>query len=287
MTEYWYSRWLFERALAAIYLVAFIAAAKQFVPLLGERGLEPVGRWVQEVPFRASPSLFYLSPRDSVFRACAWLGVGSLAVRAQLACRSRWAPWAAAAVWATLWLLYLSFVNIGQTFYGFGWETLLCEVGFFTIFAGSSRMAPNMWLIWIWRWTLFRLMFGAGLIKLRGDSCWRDLTCLDYYFETQPMPNPLSWYFHWMPHGVHAAGVVINHIVEVVVPFAYFAPQPVASIAGIVTILFQGVLIVSGNLSWLNWLTVVLCIPLISDRVAGLAADSSAGRSRRRCRRIR
>ena len=119
-------------------------------------------------------------------------------------------------------MLYLSFVNVGQTFYGFGWETLLCEVGFFTIFAGASRMAPNMWLIWIWRWTLFRLMFGAGLIKLRGDSCWRDLTCLNYYFETQPMPNALSWYFHWLPHGVHAAGVVINHIVELIVPFAVF-----------------------------------------------------------------
>ena len=38
-----------------------------------------------------------------------------------------------------LWLLYLSFVNVGQTFYGFGWETLLCEVGFFTIFAGAGR----------------------------------------------------------------------------------------------------------------------------------------------------
>jgi len=265
MTEYWYSRWVFERALAAIYLVAFIAAATQFVPLLGERGLEPVGRWVEQVPFRASPSLFYFAPRDSIFRACAWLGVG-LSLFALSSLPQRMSPWAAAAVWATLWLLYLSFVNVGQTFYGFGWETLLCEVGFFSIFAGSSRMAPNLWLIWIWRWTLFRLMFGAGLIKLRGDSCWRDLTCLDYYFQTQPMPNPLSWYFHWMPHGVHAAGVVINHIVEVVVPFAYFAPQPVASIAGIVTILFQGVLIVSGNLSWLNWLTVVLCIPLISDR---------------------
>ena len=125
-------------------------------------------------------------------------------------------------MWAALWVLYLSFVNVGQTFYGFGWETLLCEVGFFTIFAGASRMAPNMWLIWIWRWTLFRLMFGAGLIKLRGDPCWRDLTCLNYYFETQPMPNPLSWYFHWMPHGVHAAGVVINHVVELIVPFALF-----------------------------------------------------------------
>jgi hypothetical protein len=108
-------------------------------------------------------------------------------------------------------------------------------------------------------------MFGAGLIKLRGDPCWRDLTCLNYYFETQPMPNPLSWYFHWLPHGVHAGGVMINHLAEVIVPFAYFAPQPLASIAGIITILFQFVLIVSGNLSWLNWLTIVLCVPLISD----------------------
>jgi hypothetical protein len=265
MAEYWYSRWLFERALAAIYLVAFLAAAVQFVPLLGEHGLEPVGRWAQQVPFRASPSLFYLFPRDAAFRACAWLGV-ALAALALSAIPQRMGFWVSASVWAALWVLYLSFVNVGQTFYGFGWETLLCEVGFFTIFAGASRMAPNGWLIWIWRWTLFRLMFGAGLIKLRGDSCWRDLTCLNYYFETQPMPNALSWYFHWLPHSVHTAGVVINHVVEVIVPFAYFAPQPFASIAGIITILFQLVLIVSGNLSWLNWLTLVLCVPLVSDR---------------------
>jgi len=264
MAEYWYTRWLFERALAAIYLVAFLAAAMQFVPLLGEHGLEPIGRWVQRVPFRASPSVFYLFPRDAAFRAGAWLGA-ALAMFVLTAIPQRIGLWASAAVWAALWILYLSFVNVGQTFYGFGWETLLCEVGFVTIFAGAGRTTPNMWLIWIWRWTLFRLMFGAGLIKLRGDPCWRDLTCLNYYFETQPMPNALSWYSHWMPPGVHAAGVVINHIVEVVVPFAYFAPQPYASIAGIITILFQLVLIVSGNLSWLNWLTLVLCVPLISD----------------------
>jgi hypothetical protein len=164
-----------------------------------------------------------------------------------------------------LWLLYLSFVNIGQTFYGFGWETLLCECGFFAIVLGGASTMPTAWSLWIYRWTLFRLMFGAGLIKIRGDSCWRDFTCLDYYFETQPMPNPLSWYFHWMPHSVHAAGVAINHVVELAVPFAYFTPQPFASIAGVVTILFQLVLIVSGNLSWLNWLTIVLCIPLVGD----------------------
>ena len=265
MSEYWYSRWLFERALAVIYLTAFIAAARQFVPLLGEHGLEPVGRWVQGVPFRSSPSLFYLVPKDSAFRAGAWLGI-ALAAFALSSLPQQMGTLTSAIVWALLWVLYLSFVNIGQTFYGFGWETLLCEVGFFTIFAGGSRVAPNMWLIYVWRWILFRLMFGAGLIKLRGDSCWRDLTCLNYYFETQPMPNPLSWYFHWLPHSVLTGGVVFNHIAEIIVPFLYFAPQPFAGVAGLLTIAFQGVLIVSGNLSWLNWLTVTLCIPTLDHR---------------------
>lgn len=264
-SRYWYSRWLFERALAAIYLVAFVSTAFQFVPLLGEHGLEPVSRWVTAVPFSASPSLFYLAPYDSVFRAAAWLGV-ALSVVMLTAWPQRTGRVAPAAIWALMWVIYLSFVNIGQTFYSFGWEILLCEVGFFTIFAGPSTSAPNTWLLWIWRWTLFRLMLGAGLIKMRGDICWRDLTCLDDYFETQPMPNPLSWFFHWLPHSIHAAGVLINHVVELLVPFAFFAPQPFAAIAAFVTMAFQFMLIVSGNLSWLNWLTIVLCIPLVNDR---------------------
>ena len=163
-------------------------------------------------------------------------------------------------------MLYLSFVNVGQTFYGFGWETLLLEAGFLTIFAGGSAVAPSAVSVWLWRWLLFRLMVGAGLIKLRGDACWRDLTCLDYYFETQPMPNPLSWYFHWLPGSLHRAGVAFNHVAELVVPFGYFAPQPIAAIAGLVTIVFQLTLIVSGNLSWLNWMTIVLVIPTLDDR---------------------
>ena len=77
-----------------------------------------------------------------------------------------------------LWLLYLSFVNVGQTFYGFGWETLLLESGFLAIFLGGWTTTPSIWLVWMYRWLLFRVMFGAGLIKIRGDSCWRDLTCL-------------------------------------------------------------------------------------------------------------
>ena len=261
----WYSRFLFERMLAAMYLVGFAVAANQFVPLLGERGLLPVSRFTQVVPFRASPSLFFLSPTDAAFRVAAWLGI-ALAVLMLIGWPQARGSLVSATGWGLMWVLYLSFVNVGQTFYSFGWETLLLESGFLAIFLGGSTTAPSMWLVWMYRWLLFRVMFGAGLIKIRGDSCWRDLTCLNSYFETQPIPNPLSWYFHWLPEAVHKGGVAFNHFVELVVPFAYFAPQPFAGIAGLLTIGFQGVLIVSGNLSWLNWLTVALCIPTLDAR---------------------
>ena len=218
--SYWYSRLVFERGLALIYLIAFIAVVNQFVPLLGEHGLLPVSRFIEAVPFRASPSLFYFRATDGVFRAAGWLGVLLSLVALSGLVQQRSAV-AAGIVWALLWLLYLSFVNVGQTFYGFGWESLLLEVGFFTILAGAATTPPPTILNWIYRWTLFRLMFGAGLIKLRGDACWRDLTCLDYYFETQPIPNPLSWYFHWLPRPVLHGGVVFNHVAELIVPFGY------------------------------------------------------------------
>jgi hypothetical protein len=263
--SYWYSRFLLERALALIYLVAFLVAVNQFVPLLGENGLLPVREFVQAVPFRSSPSLFFFAPSDSAFRAAAWMGIVlSCFAFSSYPARLGWPV--AGAVWAALWVLYLSFVNVGQIFYGFGWETFLLEAGFLAIFAGSSRMEPNRVLMWMWRWLTFRVMFGAGLIKLRGDSCWRDLTCLDYYFETQPIPNSLSWYFHWLPKTVDHGGVLINHFAELIVPFGLFLPQPVASIAALLIIAFQLVLIVSGNLSWLNWLTVAVAIPAIDDR---------------------
>jgi len=258
------SRLLFERSLALIYLIAFWCTANQFVPLLGEHGLLPVPRYVRQIPFAASPSLFYLAPTDRAFRIAAWVGIA--VSTGLLMGLLQWWSWVAVASWATLWLLYLSFVNVGQIFYGFGWESLLLETGFFAIFLGASTTAPSILLLGIWRWVLFRDMFGAGLIKLRGDSCWRDLTCLNYYFETQPIPNALSWYFHWLPASVHRAGVAFNHVAELGVPFLYFAPQPIAAIAGFITILFQLSLILSGNLSWLNWMTIVLCIPTIDDR---------------------
>jgi hypothetical protein len=264
----WLTRLLLQRGLGLVYLVAFLVVVNQFRPLLGESGLLPAHLAMRQVPFRAAPSIFYLFPRDAAYAFFGWTGV-FLAFLASTGLSERFGTWFSVAVWSLLWVIYLSFVNIGQTFYGFGWESMLLESGFLAIFLGSAGSSPRTVMIFLFRWVLFRVILGAGLIKLRGDPCWRDLTCLDYHFETQPMPNPLSWYFHWLPGWMHRAGVLFNHLMELVVPFFYFAPQPLAGVAGLLTILFQGTLIVSGNFSWLNFLTIVLAVSTLSDAQIG------------------
>ena len=261
---YWLTRVLLECGIGIICLIAFLVALNQFRPLLGERGILPVPLWIKQVPFRYSPSLFYLFPRDWAFLAFSWAGIVlSCLVISGIGTRETWSN---AVVWSAIYLIYLSFVNVGQTFYAFGWESILLEACFFAVFLGGSRSVPQAIPVYLFRWLLFRIMFGAGLIKLRGDECWRNLTCLHYYYETQPMPNPLSWYFHWAPQWVNKGGVVFNHFSELIVPFFYFLPQPIAGIAGLITIVFQLTIIVSGNLSWLNWLTLFLAFSTLDAK---------------------
>ena len=263
-TGYWLTRLVVQRGLALVYLIAFLVAAHQFRPLCGEHGLLPAPQFIRETPFRDAPSIFYFFPRDEAFAMFAWIGV-LLALLALSGLSERFGIWPSMAIWALLWAIYLSFVNIGQTFYGFGWESMLLESGFLAIFLGAADTEPRAVMIWLFRWVLFRVMFGAGMIKWRGDPCWRDLSCLDYHFETQPMPNPLSWYFHWLPGWVHRGGVAFNHLVELLAPFCYFAPQPASALAGVLVLLFQGTLMISGNFSWLSFLTMVLALSTFND----------------------
>jgi hypothetical protein len=262
------TRFVFQRLLAFLYLMGFLIAANQYRGLLGSRGLEPISLFLKRVSFWDAPSLFWLQSSDAFVVTCAWVGL-ALAVAATVGLTDLFAPWISIVSWASLWLLYLSFVNVGQTFYGFGWEMLLLETGFLAIFLGSTRTAPSVIVTWLLRWVLFRIMFGAGLIKIRGDTCWRDLSCMQYHYETQPLPGPLSWYFHHFPVWVHKAEVLSNHFVELVVPFGFFGPRNVRVIAALFTIAFQTILILSGNLSWLNCLTIVLCFACLDDRFLG------------------
>jgi len=262
--SYWLTRLVLQRSLAVVYLIAFIAVIHQFKPLLGEHGLLPVPEFVKLVPFTASPSFFFWFPTNFAFDLLGWIGI-ALSLFAISGYSEKFGNYISAGTWGALWLIYLSYVNVGQVFYAFGWESLLLEAGFLAIFLGSEKTTPSFLVILLFNWVLFRLMFGAGLIKIRGDYCWLDSTCLQYHYETQPMPNPLSWHFHWLPVWVHKTGVLFNHFVELVIPFAYFAPYELSAVAGIITILFHMWLFASGNFSFLGLLTMVLAVSTISD----------------------
>ena len=265
--DYWLSRLVVQRGLALIYLLAFLSAIREFPVLAGERGLTPAPRFLRAVPFRHAPSLFRLRYSDRLLLATAWLGAALSA--ALLAGLGDLVPlWASMALWAVPWLLYLSIVNIGQVWYAFGWESLLLEAGFLAIFLGNDDSAPPTAGRYLLIWLVFRLELGAGLIKWRGDPCWRQLTCLYHHHETQPMPGPLSWYFHHLPRPLHRVEAAANHVAQLLVPFCLFLPQPAASWAAAVVIVTQLWLVASGNFAWLNWLTMILAVAAVDGALA-------------------
>ncbi|XP_042590855.1 lipase maturation factor 1 [Cyprinus carpio] len=176
-------------------------------------------------------------------------------------------------IMGVLWILYHSIVNVGQLWYSFGWESQLLESGFLGIFLCPlwslspmpRRCPPSLVSIWTFRWLIVRIMLGAGLIKIRGDRCWRELTCMDYHYETQPVPNPMSYYMHRSPWWFHRFETLSNHFIELVVPFFTFMGRRMCMLNGVLQILFQVVLIISGNLSFLNWLTIVPSLACFDD----------------------
>ena len=271
--SYGLTRFVFLRLLGLVYTVAFLIIVQQWPPLLGSHGLLPTAAFLESTGLRGVeaflrlPSIFWLADSDAAFRAGGWIGLGlSLLVVFGLA---------NVPILLALWLLYMSFVHVGQIFYGYGWEILLLEAGFLAIFLApllrpqpfaAENGPPSPLVITLLRWLTFRLMLGAGLIKLRGDPCWRDLTCLVFHYETQPNPNPLSWYFHQAPVWFHELEVIFNHLVELVAPFFLFGPRRARLVAGALVVLFQALLILSGNLSFLNWLTIAVAVGCFDDR---------------------
>ncbi len=262
--DYDVARVMVQRGVAFTYLIAFLNVRAQFRPLLGEHGLLPVPRFLDRVTFRQAPSLFQWRYSDRLVTAVAWIGM-VVAAGAVIGVFDLVPTVVAIAGWLLLWVLYLSIVNVGQTFYGFGWESLLLEAGLVVAFLGNGRVATPLVTIVLLRWLLFRVEFGAGMIKMRGDRCWRDLTCLDHHHETQPMPGPTSRWFHLRPRWVHRVETAANHVAQLGAPWLLFLPQPLAGIGGATMIVTQAYLLASGNYAWLNLVTLVLGFAAIPD----------------------
>uniref|UniRef100_A0A4W3JIZ3 Lipase maturation factor n=1 Tax=Callorhinchus milii TaxID=7868 RepID=A0A4W3JIZ3_CALMI len=289
--------------LVSVRVVAFAVAYNQNKQLIGEKGLLPCKSYLQNIQryfggkigmeaVSHSPTLLWFldwSDMDANLDCIALMGLGLSAFVFITGCANM-------IIMFLLWLLYHSLVNMGQIWYSFGWESQLLETGFLAIFlcpvltlrAIPRHTPPSKIVIWAFRWLIFRIMLGAGLIKIRGDRCWRDLTCMNYHYETQPVPNPIAYYMHRSPWWFHSFEVLGNHLIELVVPFFLFLGRRMCAIHGVLQILFQPtpglfmgkyqvILIVSGNLSFLNWLTIVPSIACFDDSNLAFLFSSRQG----------
>jgi hypothetical protein len=259
----------FLRGLALIYLIAFASLLPQVDGLIGANGILPARDFLQSVraDFGSSayalwPTLAWINSSDAFLHAMIWAGIVlSLLLLARLV------PLPAV---IGLYLLYLSIVSIGQVFYTYQWDALLLEVGFAAVLVApiglrpSYRTPPTRAAVWVFRFLLFRLIFESGLVKLlSGDPTWRNLTALSYHYETQPLPTPPAWYVDQLPQLIHKASVVGVFAIELVVPFLFFATRRLRLIAASLVIALQLMIALTGNYTFFNLVTILLCVFLL------------------------
>ncbi|OEH77379.1 rhoptry protein ROP14 [Cyclospora cayetanensis] len=248
--------------------------------LIGSEGISPAADFVASMKagftnlrgwerVKALPSFFlFLPPTDFWLSAISIFGMA--VATGIFMCGAANAGWM-----LMLWLFHLSLVSVGQEWYFLGWESQLLETGFLAIwlcpFWSSSRL-PLSWptpkvCVWGSRWLLMRIMLGAGLDKLRHDRAWRDLSALDYHFETQPLPTPLAWYLHNQPRWMHVTEAVLCFLMTCVAPFLILIPRRSCRlIGGVSLIVYQLLVALSENASFASLLTIVPAIMCLDDR---------------------
>jgi hypothetical protein len=253
---------LFLRLLSLIYLAAFASIGLQITGLAGAEGILPYPDTLERVEaefgvarFWLHPSLFWIHAGDRALQLAAVAGC----VFAILLFFNR-APRMSLVF---LYLLYLSLSHAGQLFMNFQWDYLLLEAGFLAIFLpGCARF-----VIWLYRWLLFRFRFLSGAAKLLSqDPTWANLTALTFYFEVQPLPHAGAWYAHQLPAWLLISAALLVLFIELVVPFMMFLSRRPRFFAAWATLALQVAILLTSNHNFFNLLTMVLCLFLFDDR---------------------
>ncbi len=264
---------LFLRLLGGVYFIAFLSLWVQVDGLIGSRGILPVGDTMARISNHMGsggvwhfPTLFWINHSDLFLHFVC--GGGILLSLAGVLLPAVWP------VWLLLWAFYLSLLTVGRDFLSFQWDVLLLESGFLALLLvppalrpvpGVPGQPPHI-VSWLYRWLLFRLMFASGVVKLAsGDPSWRGLTALTYHYQTQPIPNRLSWYAHQLPERVHTASAAGMFAIELAVPFFIFAPRRLRLTACVLFVGLQTLIVLTGNYTYFNLLAVALCLWLIDD----------------------
>lgn len=274
---------LFQRALALVFLIAWLSLGVQVTLLIGSHGLLPAQRWLgmlrghTTAGFFQVPTWLWLGSSDAILRGGVWLGV----VLALVALFGVWPR----ACFALSTLLYLGYVVACRSFTGFQWDNLLLECGLLACFLPRDRNAK--WIHFLFRLLLFKLYFESGLAKLQsplGD--WLDGSAMRFYYETAPIPTWVAWYAHHLPAWWHHVESNLTLVWEMGVPLLIFAPRRARVVAAVVFTGFQLINIATANYGFFSYLALALGVFLLDDRDIERAHAWMTARARRLRRRV-
>jgi lipase maturation factor 1 len=268
------SRWIFLRALAAIYFSAFFSLLFQIEGLNGPRGILPAERFLIAVRGATgslrlwyAPTLFWLSSGSHMMIAVVWLGlIASVAALCNL--------WPRLSLFICF-VCFLSFVSAAQAFSSYQSDSMLLEAGFLALFFAPRGVLPGWGIanpasraglfLLLWEW--FRIYFESGIVKLlSGDIQWRNFTALDEYYQNGPLPTWIGWYIEHLPHWFHAATVAATLGMELAIVWMLFLPRPARLICFCIVTSWQIGVIFTANYTFLNYLVLALGILLLDDR---------------------
>lgn len=277
-------RLLFVRGLGAIYLVAIASWWTQAILLTGENGLVPAGDYLSRVAealdetgrsrWQALPNLYWMTgASDAAIHALCTVGcLLALMVLAGLA------PGPAL---AGLWAIYLTFLNTGNVFMSFQWDILLLETGFLALFIAPWKLRTS-WrhpdrpgvvartgLVFCW-FLAAKLMFLSGWVKLAWATgahpeWWPDHTAMTFHYQTQPIPTWTAWWMHQLPAWFHKLSIWPMYGIELILPLLVFFGRWARLVAGLGFIALMVLILLTGNYTFFNYLTIVISLPLIAD----------------------
>eukprot|EP00924_Labyrinthula_sp_SR-Ha-C_P008974 maker-scaffold_2-snap-gene-8.36-mRNA-1 protein AED:0.01 eAED:0.01 QI:60/1/0.75/1/1/1/4/0/693 len=289
-------RILILRSMCLVYSFAFYTNLVQASGLYGENGLYPVYESFQEfqqLKFvknegRPTPIFHVLNYLSGTFaNTSSYLNsfddylfvTGAAGLVLSMVCfcaKSSSFLFRFSGTYILLWTCYLTIINSGSQFLiGYGWEWLTLEVGFLCVFLAdfvprkeNTQTIKTEWIMYLFKWVLFRVLLGAGLSKIGSNSsrCWLELTCTTTHYFTQPMPTIFSWPMHFLPRWFHKTEVLLTSVEQLALPFFIFSPfRTAVYMAAVLEVSFQLVLIFTGNYAHINYITLVPALALFDD----------------------
>ena len=267
-------RWIFLRALAAIYFSAFYSLLFQIKGLIGPEGILPAQQFLAAVAqqmgitrYWYAPSLYWISASSTALMAVTWIGL----LASVIAFLNLWPRLS----FFVCFVCFLSFIGVSSVFSSYQSDGMLLEAGFLALFFAPRGLLPGWgasdppsrasWFLLQWEW--FRIYFESGMVKLAsGDPEWRNFTAMDEYYQNGPLPTWIGWYAEHLPHWFHAATVAGTLGLELGLVFMMFFPRRVRLICFFIVTPWEIGVILTANYTFLNYLVLSLGFLLLDDK---------------------